>query len=391
MRRFLPPLLRHILSVPLDLWRSVSEHDLFLNAAGSAFFLFLSIPPALLSLVSLLGLIPIEAWSAELSSNFGEWLRAALDSRPRIPDPAVEPLAIGFELQLAPILRSLGALTPESVVADLREFFRLALPPELATTVTGLVEAIVGRPARGLLTIGFVTILWSASGVTRTGMRALSRIYEADQRRWWVRNLLSLVLTLGFLATWGVAIALLPLSEAVVALLVGQLGLDPAVGALWSWVNGLVAVVVLLGAVLAFHRAGPDVSLRWRALLPGSALTVALWVGLSLALRAWVEESWASYSATYGTLAVVIVLLMWCYFLCIALLLGGEVNTALLRLRRLGLGRAGELEVCEATRLALEGELEPLPVMSQLERTVEAVTGARQKEPGATEVESEKP
>jgi membrane protein len=386
--KLLPPVLRHALAVPLDLWRSAGRHDLFLNAAGSAFFLFLSIPPALLSLVSLLGLIPIEAWSQALREGSGGWLHQGIEQV--VPPFAVGPVGLGLELLFAPVVSSLGALTPETVVRDVREFLRVALPPELAETVSGLVEAIVGRPHRSLLTVGFVTILWSASGVTRTGMRALSRIYEADQRAWWVRNLLSLVLTVGFLLTWVVAIALLPLSEALASLLAGLLDLDPGLRSLWSWVNGGVAAVVLLVAVVSFHRAGPDVSLRWRAVLPGSVFTVALWIGLSLALRAWIERSWADYSATYGTLAVVIVLLMWCYFLCIGLLLGGEVNTAILRLRRLGLGRAGVLEVREATRLALEGELEPLPVMGQLERTVGAVTGALEKPAAGPEVESGK-
>lgn len=387
--KLLPPVLRHALAVPLDLWRSVGQHDLFLNAAGSAFFLFLSIPPALLSVVSLLGMIPIEAWSAELHEGFEDWLRAGLAEV--VPRFALEPLVMGFGLLLGPVVEALGALTPDTLVEDLREFFRLTLPPDLAKSVSGLLETIVGRPHGSLLTVGFVTILWSASGVTRTGMRALSRIYEAGQRKWWVRNLLALVLTVGFLLTWVLALALLPLSEALATLMVSRLGLDPAVGDAWSWINGGVAGLVLLVAVASFHRAGPDVSLRFRAVLPGSVFTVALWIGLSMALRTWVERSWSGYSATYGTLAVVIVLLMWCYFLCIGLLLGGEVNTALLRLVRLGLGRAGELEVREATRLALEGELDPLPVMSQLERTVEAVREGLQKDPEGSEVESGKP
>jgi len=379
----LPPLVRQLISPPRDMLRAIGEHDLFLNAAGSAFFLFLSIPPALLTLVALVGMVPIEEWSRTVSEEFFEWMYIALEWW--VPPEAVQLYGLGLEMRLAPVVGSLSGLTPEAVVRELNELVRSTLPPDVAKSVVSLVEDIVGRPQGGLLTIGFITIIWSASGATRSAMRSLSRIYEARPRSWFLRNSLSLLLTFGFLLVWIVSLALLPLSEALSQFVVDYFGLDQGVRLLWSKLNAATGAAVLFMAVLFFHRAGPDVPLRFRALVPGSLLTVGLWVGLSYALGRWMERSWGNYSATYGTLAVVIVLLLWCYLICIGLLLGGELNTAVLRLRRLGLARAGGLEVRRATRLALVGEIEPLPVVGRLDVSV-----AEQNEGSPSEVESGK-
>ncbi len=370
----LPPLVRRLISPPLDVLKAIGEHDLFLNAAGSAFFLFLSLPPALLTLVSLVGMIPIEEWSGKVSAEFFEWMYVVLEWW--VPPEAVELYGMGLEMRLAPIVGALGGLTPESVVDEVNEVVRSTLPPEAAQSVVKLVKDIVGKPQGGLLTVGFVTIVWSASGATRTAMRALSRIYEATPRGWWVRNSLSLLLTFGFLLVWILSLALLPLSQALSEFVVDYYGLDQGVRIAWSYFNTATGVAVLFMAVLFFHRAGPDVPLRFRALVPGALLTVGLWVGLSFALGRWMERNWGNYSATYGALAVVIVLLLWCYLICIGMLLGGELNTAVLRLRRLGWGRAGEMEVRDATRLALVGEIEPLAVIGQLEDGTAEQNGA---------------
>lgn len=379
----LPPLLRHLIALPLDFARAVSDHDLFLNAAGSAFFLFLSIPPALLALVGLVGMIPIEEWSLTISEEFFEWMYVVLEWW--VPPEAVQAYGLGLEWRLAPVVGAIGQLTPEAVVGEVSELVRSTLPPELAQSVVSLVEDIVGQPQSGLLTVGFVTIIWSASGATRSAMRALSRIYEAPPRAWWVRNSLSLMLTVGFMLVWVLSLAMLPLSEALSGLVVGYFGLDQGVQLLWSNLNTGMGIGALLVSVLFFHRTGPDVPLRLRALVPGSLLTVGLWVALSYGLGRWMERSWGNYSATYGTLAIVIVILLWCYLLCIGLLLGAELNTAVLRLRRLGLGRAGEMDVHEATRLALVGEIEPLPVVGRL-----AAAAGGQKQGSPPEVESGK-
>jgi len=314
-----------------DFVRALERHALFTHAAATAFFLFLSLPPALLALVSLVGLIPIEEWSEATSAEFLRESRALL-ARFAPPTTAA---ALGnlLEFHLRPLLTQLQDLSPDQLVVHIGDLLERTMPPDLARTMTGIAENILGNPHPGLLTMSFIVILWSASGATRAAMRALTVIYEVRSRIWISRKTISVLLTVGFLAVWTVTIALIPVSNTVASAIVGHFGLDEGVRLVWSAINWGVGALVLLFTALLMNRFGPDVALRLRTVLPGCLLTVTLWVLLSYLLGHWMGSRWSSYNATYGTLAVVIALLLWCYLISLGLLLGAELNTALLVLR----------------------------------------------------------
>lgn len=348
--------LRAILRVPLRYLQAVQEHNLFTHAAAVAFFLFLSLPPALLALVSLIGLIPIEDWTEATTFELIEWGYWCLGLI--MPADQLECLGLGYEIRFQPTLMELDNLSSVHVNARLGELLEERVHEDVADSLSGIIENILGNPRRGLLTVSFLTILWSASGVTRAAMRAMSAIYEVKHRSLLGRNALSLLLTVGFLATWTLALALLPVSNTLGRVVVNYFGFDQGVHLLWSSANWAIGALILLVSVLSLNRFGPDVELRVRALLPGSLLSVALWVLLTQALGRWLENSWGNYNATYGALASIIVLLLWCYLMAIGLLLGAELNTAILRFRQRGLaGDEGDLH--EATREAVEAELAP--------------------------------
>jgi membrane protein len=352
--------LKGLVATALDFLRSIGEHGLFTHAAASAFFLFLSLPPALLALVSLVGLIPIEEWTEATTYEVFDWFYGVL--RLVLPADLVDVYGLGLELRFQPSLAELQGLSSVHVAARAKELVHQTLPADLAGSIAAILDNILGKPHRGLLTVSFLTILWSASGATRAAMRAMSAIYEVRARPWILRNLLSLLLTVGFLATWTLSLALLPLSNTLAGLVVGYFGLDQGVRIAWSGANWGLGGFVLFLSVVVLNRLAPDVPLRLRALIPGSLLTVSLWGLLSLALGEWMERSYSSYNTTYGTLAAVIVLLLWCYLMSIGLLLGAELNTAILRLRRRGLEAAGARDLTRATQEAVEEEIEPNPI-----------------------------
>ncbi len=349
MRRLLAPF-----APLLDYWRAAEQHSLFTHAAASAFFLFLSLPPALLSLVALIGMIPIEQWTEGTTESLLEGLRSFVEWY--APAETAQAVSTALELRMAPLLAGLQDLTTVALVQRIQELFDRTMPPDLARAVGAITANILGNPKPSLVTASFLVILWSSSGATRAAMRALGTIYEVRRRSWFVRNALALGLTVGLLLMWTLIIAILPVSNALAAGLVNYLGLDAGVMIGWSAFNWCIGGLLLFATVLSLNRLGPDVSLRLRAVLPGSLLTLVLWITLSWGLGAWMERSWHKYNATYGTLAGVIVLLLWSYMISLGLLLGAELNTAILRWKARAWNAGLEFDLEAATRAAVERE-----------------------------------
>ena len=93
----------------------------------------------------------------------------------------------------------------------------------------------------------------------------------------------------------------------------------------------LVIGCVLLGLAMVYYLA-PDAKQHWWWVTPGSVVALTLWLGLSLALRVYVSH-FANYSATYGSIGGVILLMLWLYLSSLTLLIGAEID-ALVRMRK---------------------------------------------------------
>ena len=358
--------LRKLFAVLREFVQSIAEHELLMNAAASAFFLFLSIPPSLLAMVSAVSMIPIDRWTQSTSLQLYSWFATGMGWL--LPARAVDALGMGIGLRLYGDLNALQGLDVSRVLELLEDLLAQTMPADLVGSAMVVLEDILDSPQPGLLTASFAMILWSAGGATRSFMRALSSIYQVRARSLVARSAVSLGLTIGFLFVWAMTVALIPVSNTMAHLVVEYFGLDQGVLIAWSGANWIVGGAVVFGSVLFLNRFGPDVPLRIYALIPGSLLAIGLCLASSYGLGKWMEHSWSTYNSTYGALAVVIVLLIWCYLMAIGILMGAEVNTAILRLRRSGLEHAGDSDLEEATRVAVEDQIEAIPFLEESAR-----------------------
>lgn len=302
----------------------IEEHALFSHAAATGFFLFFAIAPAVLALVALAGFVPFEAWFSVLAHEGRAWL---LEHIQEGLDPRTGAVAARLaDNALAPWFERLEAAREVTLSRQIQGLLEQHLPPSAALALGQFVGDVLDSPRPGLLTFGFVALLWSASGATRTAMRALNAIYEVRRHALVRRVLVSLGLTLAILLGSSITLTALPLGNAVAQGVVDFFDLPIWVRALWGLVNWLVGLAFMLGVVCALLRFGPNARQRARWVLPGATLTVALWAALGVGLRLWTTMGWERTNATYGTLASVIVLLLWCYLVCASLLLGAEVN-----------------------------------------------------------------
>jgi membrane protein len=200
-----------------------------------------------------------------------------------------------------------------------------SLPAEARTLIADQVEMAANEPHIGLLSFSFLVLLWSTSSLFVTVMDGTNAAYDVrDNRPWWKRRLWAIVLTV----VESVLLLATALSIVLWPKVMGWLGLPIAAAPVATVVQWVVALIALFVAFSIAYFFGPDVDQEWEWITPGSTLGVLALVIGTLAMRYYLLYG-ANYSATYGALAGVIVMLLWLYVASLALLLGAEVNTAI--------------------------------------------------------------
>ncbi len=250
-------------------------------ASEAAFFALLSLPPLILGLIAGIGFL-----GRQLGAD-------AIDTVTR----AIETWSLRF-------------LTPDTVDQ--------VIMPMVQDTLTG------GRA--DLLSIGFVLSFWSGSRALHVFMDTISIMYGQNGHRGVVKaRALSLSLYVVSIVAMGVTVPLVLIGPNYVnAWLPGPVDF---LGALY-WPT--VAVLGLASLTGLYHFATPERSPYLRD-LGGAVLSILIWVGASVVLRYWAEQA-VGGASVYGPLSTPIVLLIWLYFLAIAVLIGAAFNAAIRRL-----------------------------------------------------------
>lgn len=203
------------------------------------------------------------------------------------------------------------------------------LPGDAASVLRGQLEGILGHRNPGLLTFGAVASLWSASSAISTVLKALARVYGAQERRpFWKRTLVSLALTMAAGAFFASAFIVLVVGQIFASDIGDLLGVRGSAVAVMTWLR-VPAVIVLLAVATAFlYRAAPGGGAGVPWVSPGALLFIPAWIISTLAFGFYVSN-FGSYHATYGTLGGVIVLMVWLYLSSLLMLAGAELNAVL--------------------------------------------------------------
>jgi membrane protein len=184
-------------------------------------------------------------------------------------------------------------------------------------------DDVLSRGQAAVISIGFIIALWAGSRALNVFVDTITIMYGMAGRRSIVRTrALSFVLYLVFLVA---GIVLLPL------ILAGPTLVNQVLPPSLEIVGNLYWPVVLVGSVCMlatlYHLSVP-VRTRWRADLPGAAVTMAMWVIGSVLLRLVLTQSIGS-TTIYGPLAAPIAFLIWLYVISIAVLIGAAFNSSL--------------------------------------------------------------
>ncbi|WNV75116.1 YihY/virulence factor BrkB family protein [Geodermatophilus sp. DSM 44513] len=236
---------------------------------------------------------------------------------------------------LIALLSIVGLLTNPQQLTDA---LTAVVPEQAATTLNPVIEQIAGNTGTaglGLL-LGLAAAIWSASGYVGAFSRAANVVYETPEgRKVWKLKPLQLLVTLIGVLFAALIVAMLVLSGPVVDAVAGAIGLPPAAVTVWSWAKWPVVVVLVALMIATLYYFAPNVKLRgFRFTSPGAAVALLVWAGAS-ALFAFYVANFSNYNATYGTLAGVIVFLVWFWLTNLALLFGIELDAEIERTKEL--------------------------------------------------------
>ncbi|MGI9094878.1 MAG: YihY/virulence factor BrkB family protein [Thermoleophilaceae bacterium] len=236
---------------------------------------------------------------------------------------------------------------PEATTRTITDIVSDLGPETAADTFNGPIESLTAnRGTAGFLFVaGMVGALYSASGYVGAFMRASNRIYGVQEGRpFWKLRPLQIAVTLAIVLLLALVVVALVLSGPVAESVGKALGLTSTAVAIYGLAKWPVLVGVVLTMLALLYYVSPNVRLpgfRW--ITPGSLLAVGLWILASIGFAFYVSN-FGSYDKTYGTLGGVVTFLVWVWITNIAVLLGVELNAELERTRELEAGVAGAEE-----------------------------------------------
>lgn len=253
-------------------------------------------------------------------------------------DMATYASALAFQVLLAIfpflifLIALLGFLQLSEFFDYLRDQIGVLLPAEASAQLNQVIDEVEQRQG-GLLSFGIILAIWAASGGVRALTHALNIAYDVDESRAaWKQVLLSLVYTAALAVLLIIVLALMVLGPQVMGWIAGLVGLEQLFITVWLWARWPVIVLLMMVVVALIYTALPNVRQPFRLITPGSVLAVLVWVAASLAFSFYVQ-SFANYSATYGSLGAVVILLFYFFLSSAVLLFGAELNAVLLRRR----------------------------------------------------------
>jgi membrane protein len=269
-------------------------------------------------------------------------------SKDQCPDLAAALTYYGV-LSLFPAILALVSLIglfgdPQKTTDALLQIVQGFVPAETVDTVGGVVSDLANAPAAGLtLVLGLATALWSASGYVGAFGRAMNRVYEVDEGRPFIKlRGTMLVVTLFAVVVVAILAGMLVLSGPVAEAVGGLIGLTGVFLTIWNIAKWPVMVALIIVIIAVLYYATPNVKqpkFKWMSMGSGIALFVFLLASLGFGFYV---GNFGNYNKTYGALGGVIVMLLWLWILNMSLLFGAEFDAEMERGRQLQAGIEAE-------------------------------------------------
>jgi membrane protein len=236
---------------------------------------------------------------------------------------------------------------PQKAVKTVIDAIEPLVGPDSLGSISGALTKVAGVQGAGLLlVVGLLGALWSASGYVGAFGRAMNNIYEVREGRpVWKLRPIQVLITLVIIVLLALAVTIVALSGPVAQSVGDLIGLGSTAITVWNIAKWPVLVLLVVVIIALLYYSTPNVKQpKFRWLSTGAVVALLVWAVAAVLFGFYVTH-FASYNKTYGSLAGVVVGLLFLWITNLALLFGAELDSELERGRELQAGIAAEREL----------------------------------------------
>nr|WP_307000712.1 YihY/virulence factor BrkB family protein [Lederbergia panacisoli] len=240
-------------------------------------------------------------------------------------------LAYFFLLSLFPLLFFVVTLLPFTPLTqhDIFNLIKDIAPSETIAMIERTLNEVMQNRSGGLLTVGIIGTLWSASNGMNALMKSLNRAYEVKEKRpFLVARSLAIVFTFAMIFVFILALLLPVFGKQIGIFLFSTFGYSDVFLNIWGVIRWALSPVILFIVFLAIYYLAPSIKIKCITAVPGAIFSSIGWIIVSLGFSFYVSN-FGNYTSTYGSIGGIIVLMLWFYITAIIIMVGGEINALL--------------------------------------------------------------
>lgn len=238
-------------------------------------------------------------------------------------------LAYFFLLSFFPMLIFLVTLLPYLNLerGQIFDFLSGIMPEEVYTLIEGTLTEVLSNQNGGLLSIGVIGTIWSASKGVNALMKALNRAYDVEGRAGFMNRLWSLIFTISLVGVLLIALVLPIFGQQIGDLIFDYLGVATSFATIWNSIRWIIPPALILILLTAMYWIVPNTDPRLKivSVFPGAIFATLGWLVLTYGFSFYINN-FGNFSATYGSIGGVIILMLWLYFTGMILIFGGLLN-----------------------------------------------------------------
>ncbi len=228
------------------------------------------------------------------------------------------------------LLSLLGLFNATELVNAMIERLSGVVPQDATEFIKTQLLSITQSQAESAFTIGAIIsillALWGVSGAFRSVMEAMNVMYEVEEDRpFWKNYGISIFISLAVVVLMLTALAIVVFGSSVGGGLAEVVGLGSVFQTVWSIAQWPILACIVLFAFALIYYFAPAAKQKWAWISPGSILAFVFWLAFSLLFSFYVSK-FGSYNETYGSLAGVILLMLYIYYSAVIMLIGAEMN-----------------------------------------------------------------
>lgn len=255
-------------------------------------------------------------------------------------------LAYFFLLSLFPLLLFILTLLPFLNLPQEQVFTMLEniLPEQIYTLIESTIREVLASRNGGLLSVGIIATLWSASNGVNAIVKSLNRSYGIEETRpFIIARGMSLIFTVLLIVLVIVALILPVFGRAIGDFLANTIGFDHAFLIVFNYIRVLLPSILIIVVLILLYWVVPNRPINLRNAIPGALFASIGWGLISYGFSFYISN-FANYSKTYGSIGGIIILMLWLYIIGIVLVLGGLLNAAMQRRKEQQMAKKSSLQ-----------------------------------------------